>query len=164
MTQETQAIRRVKNSLIVLIIGIGSLSSCADSATYDRSFSFEGHLWDQNVNPKFVVRISDTITPYQLDFTVRTTTDYTFSNIWMNLSIVFPDGTKLRRPYELKITDQNGWLGEKSGTVVSNQLSFPNTKLPQKGRYTFILEQATPETSLKEVLDVGLRVSSGNEE
>ncbi|MBU2018327.1 MAG: gliding motility lipoprotein GldH [Bacteroidetes bacterium] len=139
------------------------LQSCGDSALYDRSFSFDKHEWPQGNFPKFVVPIVDTNANFDVDFTLRTTTDYPFSNIWMNISIIFPDGTKLRRPYELKITDQKGWLGQKSGTIVENTLSFPKSKLPQKGNYTFVLEQATPETVVSEVLDIGLRVSKSNQ-
>lgn len=134
-------------------------ASCSNDTLYDRSFAFDNHEWSQGYFPKFSVNIQDTSATYDVDFTLRTTTDYPFSNIWMNVSMIFPDGTKLRRPYELKITDQKGWLGEKSGTLVSNTLSFSNTKLPLKGAYTFVLEQATPETSVTEILDIGLRVA-----
>jgi gliding motility-associated lipoprotein GldH len=150
--------RTVKNRAVYFGLLL-LLQSCGDSALYDHSFSFNDHEWPQGDFPKFVVPITDTNSTFDVDFTLRTTTDYSFSNLWMNVSIIFPDGTKLRRPYELKITDQKGWLGEKSGTVVENTLSFPKSKLPQKGSYTFVLEQATPETKVSEVLDIGLRVS-----
>ena len=141
------------------VLALVLLQSCSDTAIYDKSFSFEAQQWTQGSNPRFVVPISDTAKSYDIEFTLRTSTDYPFSNIWMNVTILFPDGTKLRKPYELKITDQKGWLGEKSGTMVSNKLAFPNTKLPQKGKYVFMLEQATPEQMVIEVLDIGLRVT-----
>lgn len=135
------------------------MASCNTEAIYDKSYSFENHQWTQKAKPTFVVEISDTTKFYNVDFTLRTTTEYPFSNIWMNIGMRLPDGSKLRKPYELKITDQNGWLGTKSGTMVETILSFPKSQLPQKGKYVFTIEQATPEQVVLEVLDIGLRVS-----
>lgn len=145
-----------------LLLGLSiifAMASCNTEALYDKSYSFEKHVWTQKVKPTFVVEVMDTTKFYNVDFTLRTTTEYPFSNIWMNIAMRLPDGSQLRKPYELKITDQNGWLGTKSGTMVETILSFPKSKLPQKGKYTFTIEQATPEQTVVEVLDIGLRVS-----
>lgn len=145
-------------SCIFIVSVMAVLQSCSSPPIYDQSYSFKNHEWPQTIKPSFKFEIEDTSATYQLDFLLRTTTDYHFSNAWLNISIQFPDGTQLRQPYPLKIADNNGWLGEKSGTVVENTLSFPNTILPKKGKYRVVVEQATPETVLTEVLSISLRV------
>ena len=59
------------------------LASCTKEAIYPKAYRFKDEQWAQNVKPKFEVDIQDTTQLYDFIFTLRTTTDYAYNNIWI---------------------------------------------------------------------------------
>lgn len=135
------------------------LVSCTDEAVYTKAFRFKNEQWNENVKPQFEVDIQDTTQRYDFIFTLRTTTDYAYNNLWIFLRTTPPFGKSVRKPYQIRTADTNGnWIGKKSGTIVEHQMIFKHRKLPFKGKYKFQLEQAITEKSVDEVLDISLEV------
>jgi gliding motility-associated lipoprotein GldH len=135
------------------------LASCTEEAIYTKAFRFKNEQWNENVKPQFEVAIQDTTQLYDFIFTLRTTTDYAYNNLWIFLRTTPPFGKSVREPYEIKMADPNGnWIGKKSGTIVEHQLIFKRRRVPFKGKYKFKLEQAITEKSVDEVLDISLEV------
>lgn len=135
------------------------LAGCTGAAMYEKSYDFENKEWAQNVKPSFSVDIKDTTKAYTFIITLRTTTEYKFSNLWVYLNSTTPDGQKVREPYEIKITNPDGsWAGKKTGTIVENSIYFKNRKLPKAGKYVFVIEQGITESKIDEVIDIGLLV------
>jgi gliding motility-associated lipoprotein GldH len=133
--------------------------SCEESAYFQKSFGFKNNTWDQNVKPKFVVEFQDTTKLYDFVITLRTTTDYKYSNLWIFLNTTPPVGKSVREPYEIKTTYPDGsWIGKETGTVVEHQLVFKRRRLPFKGKYKFVIEQGITEKKIDQILDVSLRV------
>lgn len=152
--------KRMRKSLFYLLIWVCLLSSCSDSAIVEKSFSFSNEKWDQRVKPTFVVPIQDTTKIYDFTLTVRTTTDYKYSNLWLFMNTKTPKGEMAREPFEIKTTYPDGtWIGKKTGTIVEHTLHFKRRKLPQKGNYIFKLEQGITKNVVDEVLDISLIVS-----
>jgi gliding motility-associated lipoprotein GldH len=148
---------RVKRILFLSALWI--LSACGEATLYEKVYTFKEHQWDQKVKPSFVVTISDTTVSYDFIITLRTTTDYAFSNLWIYLNSKAPKGESAREPFEFKIADANGfWLGKNSGSVLENQLIFRNRRMPQKGKYTFVIEQGITQSNIDEVLDISMLV------
>ncbi|MDP4597069.1 MAG: gliding motility lipoprotein GldH [Crocinitomicaceae bacterium] len=134
-------------------------ASCTKKAIYTKAYRFKNEQWTQSVKPSFEVDIQDTTQLYDFIFTLRSTTDYAYNNLWIFLRTTPPFGKSVREPYEIKTADANGnWIGKKSGTVVEHQLIFKRRKVPFKGKYKFKLEQAITEKSVDEVLDISLEV------
>lgn len=144
----------------VFIVALGFLlTSCGDQPFYEKEFSFEGREWKQSVRPEFKVKVDDVSKPYNITLFVRTTTDYPYNNLWIYLKTTTPDGTSKREPFEIEISNPDGsWIGSKTGTIVETPIYFKERMLPQKGLYTFELEQAITKSKVEEILDVGLRV------
>lgn len=138
--------------------------SCSTLPTYEKVYVFENNKWDQSIKPQFVVTIDDTTKTYNFTLTLRTTTDYAYSNLWVYLNTLTPDKQRSREPFEIKITDQNGaWIGKKTGSVVEHSIRFTNRKLPAKGKYVFTLEQGITQSTIDQVLDVGMEVTEFSE-
>lgn len=136
------------------------LSACGDKPHYDKTFAFENKTWNQRVMPTFSVDIPDTTQVYDFIVTLRTTTSYNYNNLWIFLNTKTPSGVKGREPFQIRIANDDGsWIGRKSGTVIENQLVFNARKFPEKGKFTFTLEQGITEQTIDEVLDIGLRVA-----
>ncbi len=127
---------------------------------YDKTYSFENFTWDQKVKPSFSFEIKDTTKVYDFVITLRTTTSYSFNNLWVFLNSKTPSGIKGREPFQIRISNDDGsWIGTKTGTIVENQLVFRARKFPEVGKFTFEIEQGITEEVIDEVLDIGLRVS-----
>lgn len=139
-------------------------ASCDETAYYQKSFGFKNNMWSQGVKPKFEVEFQDTTKIYDFVLTLRTTTDYKYSNLWIFLNSTPPVGESVREPYEIKTTFPDGsWIGRETGTIVEHQLVFKRRRLPFKGKYTFVVEQAITEKTVDEVLDISLRVEEVKE-
>jgi gliding motility-associated lipoprotein GldH len=157
---ENQLHRKMKriNRLLILLLGV-ILFSCQESPTFEKTYAFENNHWEQKVKPQFVVDIQDTTKSYNFTLTLRTTTDYKYSNLWVYMSTKTPDGKKAREPFEIKVANPDGsWAGKKTGTIVEHTLNFNQRKMPLKGSYTFVVEQGVTNQSIDEVLDIGLLV------
>jgi gliding motility-associated lipoprotein GldH len=150
---------RIKASIVALFIGSLSFVACDKIPMYQKSYSFENKEWVQNVKPSFTIEIKDTVKVYDFVLTLRTSTDYKYSNLWIFMNTAAPDGKKSREAFEIQITNPDGtWCGKKTGTIVENNLIFKKKKIPLKGKYVFVLEQGITASKIDQVLDVGLTV------
>jgi gliding motility-associated lipoprotein GldH len=96
---------------------------------------------------------------YDFLFVIRTNTSYSYSNLWLFLHSTPPKGKKSKEALQVKIADETGkWIGNKTGSSVEHYVKFANRKMPQPGKYTFVLELATVEKELNDVLDVTFTV------
>ncbi len=153
----------MKNVLFLMTL-LFFFASCDEPAYYQKSFGFKNNIWSQDVKPKFVVEFQDTTKIYDFVLTLRTTTDYKYSNLWIFLNSTPPVGESVREPYEIKTTFPDGsWIGKETGTIVEHQLVFKRRRLPYKGKYKFAVEQAITEKTVDEVLDISLRVEEVKE-
>ena len=135
-------------------------ASCGETPHFDKTYAFKNKTWNQRVTPKFQVEITDTTKVYDFVVTLRTTSSYSFNNLWVFLNSKTPSGLTAREPYQIHIANDDGtWIGRKSGTVIENQLIFKGRKFPEKGKYTFALEQGITDETIDEVLDIGLRLT-----
>jgi gliding motility-associated lipoprotein GldH len=153
-----------KRISLLVLLGL-VLASCTNEAIYTKAYRFQDKHWAQNVKPQFEVAVQDTTVLYDFIFTLRSTTDYPYNNLWIFLRTTPPFGKSVREPYEIKMAEPNGnWIGNKSGTVVEHQLVFKRRKVPFKGKYKFELEQAITEKRVAELLDISLEVRVSEKE
>ena len=148
-----------KLSLYILISSVLILVSCGEQPLFEKVYSFENHVWEQDVKPVYDVEVNDETKAYNFTLSLRTTTDFKYSNLWVFMKTESPDGLIAREPIEILITNPDGsWIGNKTGSIVETPLYFKSMILPMKGKYTFTLEQGITESEVKEVLDLGFRV------
>lgn len=136
-----------------------SLVSCSEAPYYEKVYSFDNNEWKQDQKSVFRVNIDDTSSVYRFVLTLRTTTEYENSNLWLFWTSKTPLNEEVREPFEVKITNPDGsWIGKNTGTIVENQLTFADRKISVPGEYVFTIEQAVTKPVLGEVLDVGLSI------
>jgi gliding motility-associated lipoprotein GldH len=169
---------KARNSLIG-ILALLLLWSCEQPAFYERSYTFKRNTWEQNVKPRFVVDLKELDKEHVFVLTLRTTTDYKYSNLWVFLNTKNPKGETTREPVEIAVTNPDGsWVGKKTGTIVETEVVFIRSKdgqfevfdrpglpprmlkcsLADAGKYTFMVEQGITQTAIDEVLDLTLLV------
>lgn len=149
--------------LSIAFVSIFVLTSCGDQAYYDEAYSFEGNTWSETDTAHFEINVDDTIQPFNFIMTLRTSTKYQFSNIWVYVISEAPDGSKSKVAQRIPLARPDGsWIGRVSGTIVESKLKFDSKPFPIKGMYTFDIVNATQQKELDEVLDISLRVEKNN--
>jgi gliding motility-associated lipoprotein GldH len=136
------------------------LSGCTDpNAIVDQNTPIDNHNWSYANRIKNPVKIDDASIPYNVYINLRVTGEYKYSNIFV---LIRRNGPKLKgvTRYEVKLANPDGqWLGQGSGNLYSYQVPIlTNFKFPEKGTYTFEMEQNMRDNPLHEVNDVGMRV------
>ena len=154
---------QIRNSILIILLS-GLLFSCGEQPFYEKVVAFDDREWKLDVKPTFSFEVTDISKEYDFILSLRTSTDYQFSNVWIFMKTITPDGTVAREPFEIIITNDDGsWVGEKSGSVVTTPLYFRSRKLPKKGKYTFIIEQGITQSKVDEVLDLTFTVAESKE-
>lgn len=151
----------IKRSSYFLFIGLISLmfSSCSNDTLFDQVENFQSKTWVQDDQIVFEVDVQDTIQPFDFEITLRTSTDYAYSNLWVYISSRAPDNVATKVAQRINIARPDGsWIGKASGTIVESKLIYKTQSFPYKGKYTFTIKQATQMEKISGVLDLGLRI------
>ena len=137
-----------------------TLASCGPNVIYDKNKSIPGNVWNQDNIVRFDVVIPDSLQPYDLYISLRHTTDYQYSNLYLFVETVFPGGTSARDTIELILADHRGkWHGKGTGKIKDNKILIRRGfRFPVTGEYSFFFEQAMREEDLEAITDIGMSV------
>lgn len=148
-------------SFLLLVLLTTVLTSCEDkSAIVDTNIELDKHNWSYSEKVKVPLSIEQTEIPCNLYLNLRHTSNYKYSNIFLLIHIIGPDGKKTteRREFKLALADGE-WLGSGSGNMYSYQILFKeNFKFPLNGKYVIELEQNMRDNPLDYITDAGIRV------
>jgi gliding motility-associated lipoprotein GldH len=148
---------------IVLLICLGavSFSACKDAKTLaDSNFEIAGHNWSYTEKVQIPVLIEDSTITYNLYLNLRHTADYKYSNIFLLIHTISPNGKKITERKEFRLALPDGeWLGSGSGNLYSYQIPFKeNYSFAAEGKYLIELEQNMRDNPLDHIYDVGIRI------
>ena len=153
--------KQIKTLFLFMWLLMLGLISCQDSVTIaDTNVEFEKLNWSYSEKIRIPVKIEATDISYNLYLNLRHSAAYKYSNIFIIIHIIGPDGKKFseRREFKLALADGE-WLGSGSGNMYSYQINFKEKyKFPVKGTYMFELEQNMRDNPLDHVSDAGIRV------
>ena len=106
------------------------------------------------------MNISDPKKVYNLSFTVRNEGRYTYSNLWLFVSIEPPSSKVINDTLELTLAKPSGeWLGSGLGDLYDRKYPYKQTIFfPEIGKYTISVRQGmrTPNGILKGIHDFGI--------
>lgn len=152
------------SSLIVFVLLI--LSACDSSRVYEENVSIPEGEWNQDQAVEFNFNIEDTLSFHNLYLNIRNTGKYPYSNIFLFVNTLLPDGRRGRDTVEVILAEQDGkWKGSGIGDIWDNRTLFKKDfKFPVAGEYKIQLIQAMRINVLPEIVDAGIRIekSSGN--
>jgi gliding motility-associated lipoprotein GldH len=135
------------------------ISSCGEKPFYDETVDFDHRTWDVSDTAYFEFEITDTVTSYDLFLTLRTSTEFSYSNLWVHILSTAPDLSTSKVAQVINLAAADGaWLGRVSGTTVESRLKYSSTTFPLKGNYKIGVVQAIQKDQVYEVLDIGLRI------
>jgi gliding motility-associated lipoprotein GldH len=151
--------RKISFSLL-FILSLLVIQSCDSKRFYEENRQIENGLWNSKDKATFNVTITDILNRYNFYFNLRNRGDYPYSNIYLFLKTVFPDGRIAMDTIECPLADYDGkWLGSGISEVKFNRFLFQKgVRFPQKGQYVFEVEQAMRVNELKGITDIGIRL------
>jgi gliding motility-associated lipoprotein GldH len=148
-----------KASLITtLIIMVGIFISCNSNTIFNQNVELPSQGWYKNNAVSFNINITDSLTNYDFGLSVRNTTNYRYSNLYVFLITEFPNGNISRDTIECILANKEGkWLGKGWGDIKENQISLKTgLRFPLNGNYRFLIQQAMRVDTLIGIHDVGL--------
>lgn len=137
------------------------LTGCDNKTIYSENKGVENSVWKSGNKLVYEFEVPDTVNLYSFYLNVRHTTDYKYSNLYLFISTKLPDGQTGRDTLELVLADKEGkWFGKGMGKIRDFQVLLKRAvRLPQKGKYRFIIEQAMREEDLEGISDVGIQIT-----
>lgn len=134
--------------------------SCSSPAFYDESLSLKADKWADDEALSFKVDIADTNSAYRFFINLRNSTSYEYNNIYFFLTTEFPGGGLARDTIECTLAARDGsWLGRGSGKYRDNRFFIrENIIFPEKGTFTFRLNQAMRHKVLEGISEAGIRL------
>ncbi len=155
-------IKIFKTKYIFLLSFLILLSSCDNKMIYEKNKKINKGVWNQKDIVKFNVEISDTISLHNFYINIRNSGNYTYSNIFLFINTIFPDGKKVRDTVECMLANPDGqWLGKGLSDIKYNRILLKKgIKFLQKGNYSFEFEQGMRKENLLGIVDIGIRIES----
>jgi gliding motility-associated lipoprotein GldH len=150
-----------KQAFYLVLALAGCCVSCVgDSSVISESSPIANKTWQAGQIMDFEFESNDTLQLYQLYVTLRNTTDYPYSNLFLFLDIEFPDKRAYRDTIECVLARKDGqWTGKGFGKIIENQFLFrDDVWFPVPGKYTFRLQHGMREDYLEGIADVGIRI------
>lgn len=153
----------MKHTLFMALTGF-LLFGCkpSENIVYEKFEKVNTKAWNWKEGKKFEFEITEDQHVYSLFSSLRITSSYKYSNIWMLYTLKGPNNYLKRDQFQLILSDD---IGKWKGQGVSNLISFRepfllNQKLP-KGKYTIEFWQNMRDENLLEVNNIGLQVLRG---
>lgn len=137
------------------------LISCNRNTLYNDIVKMNGQKWSMYDAGNFACQIDDTTGSYNVSFSIRTSTDYPYRNLFLFVVTTLPSGTSLTDTIQGMITNEKGdWLGRGAGDIREVAIPYKsNIFFPEKGEYHFRVIHGMRDTVLNGVYDLGIKIS-----
>lgn len=148
-------------SRITILLIVISFTACNVNVVYDENKEVNQESWKTTDKLYYEIDIKDTLKTYKLAINIRNTVEYPYSNIYFYMNTILPDGKVTKRDtIECYLAYPDGtWKGKGNSRIKDNRFWIAkNVKFNQIGKYTFELRQATTDSLLKGISDVGLHL------
>lgn len=147
-------------SLLLFAAAVTLMTSCNSKTIFDHTKTIPDGVWNEYNKLVFEVPVEDTLNTYDFYLNLRHSVDYRYANIYFFIRSEFPGGRKAVDTLDCILADKQGkWYGKGLSDVKDNQILLRRgLRFPEKGTYTFTIEQAMREKDLKGIKDVGIRI------
>lgn len=143
--------------LVVLLF-----ASCDNNRIFEENKAITGEGWSVNDVKLFNVDIKDPATTTNFYINIRNADGYPYSNLFLFVKTIFPNGKMSNDTLECILADEKGkWLGSGIGDIYDNQIPFKrNVRFPLAGKYTFEIQHGMRTDNVPLIMDVGLRIEN----
>jgi len=152
---------KMGKNIALLLVGVLliSLAACDKARVYEES-KMIGSQWSKDSLARFQVNIDDSLSSNNIYVTIRNASSYPYKNLYLFVTTVAPSGAYVRDTIECLLADDAGkWQGKGFSKYWDSR--FPirkRVKFPEKGVYSFSVEQGMRTDELPGIHDVGIRI------
>ena len=158
----TGGMKTNRNNIIPAIALLAVITlSCDRNTVFSGNYRISDEKWSMYDPVSYACTITDTISTHDIKFSLRTSTEYPYRNIYLFIVTTFPSGTTVTDTLHAMVADEKGrWLGRGAGDL--RELSIPyksNVWFPETGEYHFRVAQGMRDTVLRGVYDLGMKIT-----
>ena len=154
----------LKSSFLILTVAM--LFICCDKKRVFDEYKSVGKSWDKDSIVTFNLPELDSTKQYNLFLNIRDNSNYPYSNLFLIVSLVAPNGFTQVDTLEYLMADNEGnLLGEGFTDVKTSKLVYKERTKFKAGKNTLHIKQAVRETGkingvekLDGITDVGFRI------
>lgn len=136
------------------------LGACNGQTAYHAFRSLPDRGWLRQDTVNFQVEVPDSFTTYSLYVEVRNNAAYPYRNLPLSVTGYTPDSLRLPADtFQLMLADTLGrWNGQGWGGLYQAAFQAGNVSIGKAGTYRFQVAYTLPDTLLKGISDVGIRL------
>tara|TARA_R110000868_G_scaffold290568_5_gene550753 strand:+ start:571 stop:1044 length:474 start_codon:yes stop_codon:yes gene_type:complete len=149
-----------KFSLLIALICTCFLLACDQDIVFEENLKLEDAKWDRDELAQFEFEIQDSSLNYAIFLHFRHGGNYPYRNIYLFTRTESPEGKIAIDTAQMVLADARGkWMGKGIGDLFDYEFKFKEGPLfPEKGTYSFTIEQAMREQTLPEITNVGVSI------
>jgi gliding motility-associated lipoprotein GldH len=150
------------SAILFLLLGM-FFYSCDKARIFEQNQDIPESGWNSKAILKYEVQITDPATPANFYINIRNADGYPYSNLYLFIKTVFPNGKMSNDTLECILADEKGkWMGSGMGDIYDNQIPFKrNVRFPLAGKYTFEIQHGMRTDIVPLIMDIGLRIEKG---
>ena len=137
------------------------LVGCQEAPLVQSVTSFSEDTWYADSAIVVDVDIQDTLAVYRVDFQVRHTSDYPYSNLYLFREIRSAHQSEYQDTVEVRLADAQGtWYGTGIGALKTLNLPYKQAGLrfPKRGIYRFRFQHGMRDEPLRGIRDFALTI------
>jgi gliding motility-associated lipoprotein GldH len=144
---------------LILVCAFG-LSCNIVGKYYEKTYDISDIGWNAKDSLVYSVDIPDSLTRYNTQIFVRHRDVYQWQNMYIKLTIKYPNGKVESKQVNLPLCDEGGaWYGKCVGDLCYIPISISeNKRFLYSGTYTYIIEPDMRSYPVKNILSLGLSV------
>ena len=157
-------VQAMKKLSILFLLGLAFLVSCRPESYFDAYKNIPEAKWNVNDVITFEPEITKEIKAVDLTLNVRHSGLYGYSNLFLFVKTTLPNGVSRQDTVECILADKRGkWYGSGIGDIFDFEQPIGRIVAPEKGKYTFAIQQGMRTAVLEEVMDIGLSITEAVE-
>jgi gliding motility-associated lipoprotein GldH len=146
--------------LFLAAISFNLFTSCDQKRVFEDFKTLPSAIWNKDSTKVFSFSIFENKQKYNLLISVRNDISYSYSNLWLFVETIKPDGSISKETIDVAVAESDGkWLGKGFGGAKTLQVKFhPDFNFPFNGIYKIKISHGMRDENLKGVRDIGFRV------
>ena len=149
-----------KYLLLLSLALIFITSACQDSPVFENYIDIPNHEWSKEHIARFEVEITDSIQLHNISVNIRNTGKYPYSNLWLFIKQIDPDGKISEEKFECHLASDTGeWYGSGFGNIFDLQMLYkPAILFTKPGLYTFEMVHGMRDENLPGIVNIGIKI------
>ncbi len=143
-----------------LFIPLISMVSCDGQRIFDTYKRLPESGWHADSLQLFTFDIANTTQNHNLYFNIRNDRSYGFSNLWLFVKIIPPEGELITDTIQVLLAYPAGkWTGKGFSGIYTNQVPYrTHVFFPVEGKYVIQVQHGMRPKVLEGITDIGIRV------